>query len=67
MAFPLYQIAYRDQGGVDFYTSHLALLCESVQILEVGDSLNSESLMGLKSLKLRDLRRWGFETDFSVS
>lgn len=55
MAFPLYQIAYRDQGGVDFYTSHLALLCESVQILS-----GSGGLLELRELETAGPEEVGF-------
>lgn len=63
--FSPYQIASRDQGGVDFCTCHLALLWVSWGSLWKGGPpwTQRASWVGLKSLKLQDMRRWVFETN----
>lgn len=61
--FPLYQIAYRNQGGVDFHTSHLAVFWViGVCFLEVWASLNSvrelDRIEALKAPGPGEVRSW---------
>lgn len=60
--FPLCHIAYRDQGGVDFSTPHLAFLSQFQFSLEVWALQElCPRTIGLKSIKLQDLESaaWG--------